>query len=105
MKAAVLVLVVAAGLITQVGTANTAVFYLRSLQLEQSWRSAEAAGVPGARLESPRAALRSLDAIHLATAQTAASTAQLTALVTYDSRLREAADALGLATAAPGKTP
>jgi lipoprotein-anchoring transpeptidase ErfK/SrfK len=61
MKAAVLVLVVAAGLITQVGTANTAVFYLRSLQLEQSWRLAEAAGVPGARLESPRAALRSLD--------------------------------------------
>ena len=50
-------------------------------------------------------ALRSLDAIHLATAQTAASTAQLTALVTYDSRLRETADALGLTTAAPGKTP
>ena len=50
-------------------------------------------------------ALRSLDAIHLATAQTAASTAPLTALVTYDSRLREAADALGLTTAAPGKTP
>jgi len=50
-------------------------------------------------------ALRSLDAIHLATAQTAASIASLTALVTYDSRLREAADALGLATAAPGTTP
>ena len=49
--------------------------------------------------------LRSLDAIHLATAQTAASMAPLTALVTYDSRLREAADALGLATAAPGKRP
>jgi lipoprotein-anchoring transpeptidase ErfK/SrfK len=62
MKAAVMVLVVAAGLITQVGTANTAVFYLRSLQLEQSWRSAEAAGVPGTSLESPRAALRALDA-------------------------------------------
>ena len=31
--------------------------------------------------------------------------APLTALVTYDSRLREAADALGLATAAPGKRP
>ena len=50
-------------------------------------------------------ALRSLDAIHLATAQTAASTAPLTAMVTYDSRLREAAVALGLTTAAPGKTP
>jgi uncharacterized protein len=50
-------------------------------------------------------ALRSLDAIHLATAQTAASAAPLTALVTYDSRLREAADTLGLTTAAPGKTP
>jgi uncharacterized protein len=48
-------------------------------------------------------ALRSLDAIHLATAQTAASTAPLTARVTYDSRLREAADTLGLTTAAPGK--
>ena len=50
-------------------------------------------------------ALRSLDAIHLATAQTAASTAPLTALVTYDGRLREAADTLGLTTAAPGKSP
>ncbi len=50
----------------------------------------------------PDPALRSLDAIHLATAQTAASTAPLTALVTYDSRLSEAADALGITTAAPG---
>jgi predicted nucleic acid-binding protein len=50
-------------------------------------------------------ALRSVDAIHLATAQTAASIAPLTALVTYDSLLREAADTLGLTTAAPGKTP
>jgi predicted nucleic acid-binding protein len=50
-------------------------------------------------------ALRSLDAIHLATAQTAASTAPLTALVTYDSRLSEAADALGMTIVAPGKTP
>lgn len=48
-------------------------------------------------------ALRSLDAIHLATAQTAASSAPLTALVTYDNRLREAADALGITIAAPGK--
>jgi uncharacterized protein len=46
--------------------------------------------------------LRSLDAIHLATAQIAASTAPLTALVTYDSRLGEAADALGMTIAAPG---
>jgi predicted nucleic acid-binding protein len=53
----------------------------------------------------PDPALRSLDAIHLATAQTAASTAPLTALVTYDSRLSEAADALGMTIVAPGKTP
>lgn len=53
----------------------------------------------------PNAALRSLDAIHLATAQTAAATAPLTALVTYDSRLSEAADSLGITVVAPGKTP
>lgn len=51
----------------------------------------------------PNPALRSLDAIHLATAQTAASAASLTALVTYDNRLREAADALGITIVAPGK--
>ena len=50
----------------------------------------------------PDPALRSLDAIHLATVQTAASTAPVTALVTYDSRLSKAADALGITTAAPG---
>ncbi|MGO9152101.1 type II toxin-antitoxin system VapC family toxin [Mycobacterium sp.] len=50
-------------------------------------------------------ALRSLDAIHLATAQTAASTAAFTALVTYDNRLTEAAAALGISIIAPGKTP
>jgi predicted nucleic acid-binding protein len=49
-------------------------------------------------------ALRSLDAIHLATAQTAASAAPLTALVTYDNRLSEAADAIGITVIAPGKT-
>ena len=53
----------------------------------------------------PDPALRSLDAIHLATAQTAASTAPLTALVTYAHRLSEAADALGMTVVAPGKTP
>jgi predicted nucleic acid-binding protein len=51
----------------------------------------------------PDPALRSLDAIHLATAQVAASTAPLTALVTYDGRLSDAADALGMTTVAPGK--
>jgi predicted nucleic acid-binding protein len=50
-------------------------------------------------------ALRSLDAIHLATAQTAASTAPLTALVTYDGRLSESAAALGMTIVAPGKAP
>jgi uncharacterized protein len=51
----------------------------------------------------PDPTLRSLDAIHLATAQTAASTAPLTALVTYDTRLSAAAGALGMTTVAPGK--
>lgn len=46
--------------------------------------------------------LRSLDAIHLATAQIAASAAPLTALVTYDSRLGRAADHVGVATVTPG---
>ena len=49
-------------------------------------------------------ALRSLDAIHLATAQIAASTAPLTALVTYHSRLSAAANALGMTIVAPGKS-
>lgn len=47
--------------------------------------------------------LRSLDAIHLATAQVASSAAPLTALITYDTRLGEAAAALGMTVAAPGK--
>lgn len=46
--------------------------------------------------------LRSLDAIHLATASVAASVATLAALVTYDSRLAEAAGLLGMPIAAPG---
>jgi len=46
--------------------------------------------------------LRSLDAIHLATASVAASVADLAALVSYDHRLTEAARGLGLPTAAPG---
>ncbi len=50
----------------------------------------------------PNSLLRSLDAIHLATAQTAAAAGSLTALVSYDNRLMEAARALGLTTAAPG---
>jgi predicted nucleic acid-binding protein len=40
--------------------------------------------------------LRTLDAIHLATAQTAAAVAPLTAFVTYDSRLAEAAERLAI---------
>jgi hypothetical protein len=51
----------------------------------------------------PHPALRSLDAVHLATAQVAASTAPLTALVTYNGRLSDAAVALGIPTVAPGK--
>ncbi|HJQ44904.1 MAG TPA: type II toxin-antitoxin system VapC family toxin [Amycolatopsis sp.] len=45
--------------------------------------------------------LRSLDAIHLATAQ-AVFGEQLSSFVTYDRRLLACADAIGLPTAAPG---
>ena len=45
------------------------------------------------------AVLRSLDAIHLAAAQTLGD--ELTELVTYDDRMREAARRLGIAVAAP----
>ena len=51
----------------------------------------------------PDPALRPLDAIHLATAQIAASAAPLTAMVTYESRLSDAARALGITIAAPGR--
>jgi predicted nucleic acid-binding protein len=47
--------------------------------------------------------LRSLDAIHLATALDLAS--DLGRVVTYDQRMRTGAEALGLATAAPGAPP
>lgn len=47
-------------------------------------------------------ALRSLDAIHLATGDAVFGTL-LTAFVCYDERLRAAATALGLPTAAPGR--
>ena len=50
----------------------------------------------------PDPALRSLDAIHLATAAAVFAT-QLTAFVTYDECLLTAAAAAGLATAAPGR--
>jgi hypothetical protein len=61
MKAAVLAALIAVGLVAQVGAANTAVFYARSLQLEQAWRTAEAEGVPGGALAPSRAGLRALD--------------------------------------------
>jgi predicted nucleic acid-binding protein len=50
--------------------------------------------------------LRSLDAIHLATAQVLAteSDAPLTAFVTYDHRLLAVAAAFGLPTASPGES-
>jgi len=51
----------------------------------------------------PNPTLRSLDAIHLATAQVAASVAPLTALVTYDNRLTQAAMDLAVSVTAPGK--
>lgn len=47
--------------------------------------------------------LRTLDAIHLASAETLVIEGlELTAFVTYDKRLLSAANAVGLATAAPG---
>jgi predicted nucleic acid-binding protein len=46
--------------------------------------------------------LRSPDAVHLATAHVAASTAPLTAFVAYDTRLSQAAQSLGLAVVLPG---
>ncbi|HEY7489248.1 MAG TPA: hypothetical protein VH912_32725 [Streptosporangiaceae bacterium] len=50
------------------------------------------------------AALRSLGAVHLATAQVLASGAgaEFEAFVTYDKRLLAAAAAIGLPTASPG---
>ena len=45
------------------------------------------------------AVVRSLDAIHLATAQLLAR--ELGAVVTYDSRMRTAAERIGLAVASP----
>jgi uncharacterized protein len=50
----------------------------------------------------PDAALRSLDAIHLATGDAIFGTL-LTAFVSYDERLLTAAGAAGLPTAAPGR--
>lgn len=52
----------------------------------------------------PEPSLRSLDAIHLATAQVASFAAPLAALITYDTRLGEAAEALGMTVLAPGRT-
>lgn len=53
-----------------------------------------------AAMNEPDRGLRSLDAIHLATARILAP--ELDALVTYDDRLRRAAADAGLATVSPG---
>ncbi len=50
----------------------------------------------------PDRGLRSLDAVHLATAQTAGTSAALTAFVVYDRRLGQAAVDLGLPVTTPG---
>jgi uncharacterized protein len=50
---------------------------------------------------APKSLLRSLDAIHLATAQLLGS--ELRSIVTYDARMAEAASGLGLSVAAPGE--
>ena len=48
-------------------------------------------------------AMRSLDAIHLATAQTASADTPLTTFVTSDSRLAAAVQAIGIPTVSPGR--
>ena len=53
-----------------------------------------------AAMSEPDRRLRSLDAIHLATARLL--TAELDALVSYDDRLLKAANDAGLATVSPG---
>jgi hypothetical protein len=60
MKGAVLAAIAAAGLVVQAGAADTAAFYGQAVQLEQSWRSAEGAGVPASALQPARADLQSL---------------------------------------------
>lgn len=47
--------------------------------------------------------LRSLDAIHLATAQIVAAEFQLTAFITYDNRLAASAKTAGIPTFSPGR--
>lgn len=47
--------------------------------------------------------LRSLDAIHLATARIAATIAPLTAMIVYDNRLADAATAHGITVVNPGR--
>lgn len=97
---------------------------LAEVELPRAIRSAAPEGLPAvpsilARLDRfeidtvirataatyPEPSLRSLDAIHLATAQVASSSAPLTALITYDTRLAEVAEALGITVVAPGKPP
>jgi uncharacterized protein len=56
--------------------------------------------IVGAAMSEPDRGLRSLDAIHLATARLLAP--ELDALVSYDDRLIKAANDAGLATASPG---
>jgi predicted nucleic acid-binding protein len=58
--------------------------------------------VRAAAAANPDPALRSLDAIHLATADAVFGT-QLTAFVSYDERLLAAATGVGLPTVAPGR--
>jgi uncharacterized protein len=52
---------------------------------------------------APAALLRSLDAIHLSTAQLLGS--ELRAIVTYDARMAQAASAMGLSVATPTDGP
>jgi predicted nucleic acid-binding protein len=83
-----------AGALTGLAAVPTVLARLDKFEIDTVVRSIAAA------YQNP--ALRSLDAVHLATAQVAVSIAPLTAFVAYDTRLAEAAAALGMTAIAPG---
>jgi len=86
--------IIRAGQIDRLASVPTVLARLDIFEIDDVVRTTAAA------YRDPR--LRSLDAIHLATASVAASFGTLAALVTYDGRLAESAAALGLPIAAPG---
>lgn len=59
MRGALLAVLAAVGLVMQFAAADTSAFYVQAAQLEESWRTAEVAGVPSATLQPARSQLRS----------------------------------------------